>query len=177
MRERIVQIMEAENLTPSLFADKLNIGRAVISHILNGRNNPSLDVVMRILDTIGDIDADWLLSGKGTMYKSSKSAAMPNTSTTSDKVVISSMPTDLFDSPNIASQVVSKPSIDNVNNTQSHTEADVDVSQQSQSKVEAVIDQQPISNIIQAVDKKISKVIIYYSDNTFQAFNPDNTPL
>ncbi len=47
MKDRIKLIMEKENLTPAKFADKLQINRAIISHILNGRNNPSLDVVTK----------------------------------------------------------------------------------------------------------------------------------
>jgi transcriptional regulator with XRE-family HTH domain len=61
MRERIRQIMEHENLTPAKFADKLQISRAVISHILNGRNNPSLDVVTKILTQMDYINPEWLL--------------------------------------------------------------------------------------------------------------------
>ena len=52
MKDRIKLIMEKENLTPAKFADKLQINRAIISHILNGRNNPSLDVVSKILNEL-----------------------------------------------------------------------------------------------------------------------------
>ena len=69
MRERIRQIMENENLTPAKFADKLQINRANISHILNGRNNPSLDVVARILSEMPYINSEWLINGTGEMYK------------------------------------------------------------------------------------------------------------
>ena len=70
MKDRIKQIMETENMTPARFADTLQIGRAVISHILNGRNNPSLDVITRILSKMPEINSDWLLTGAGTMFKS-----------------------------------------------------------------------------------------------------------
>ena len=69
MKDRIRLIMESEQLTPSAFADKLQLGRAVISHILNGRNNPSLDVVARILSNMNNINPDWLITGNGSMYK------------------------------------------------------------------------------------------------------------
>ena len=49
MKDRIKEIMDNEDLSPAKFADRLQINRAVISHILNGRNNPSLDVVLKIL--------------------------------------------------------------------------------------------------------------------------------
>ena len=69
MRDRIKTIIEREDLTPTKLAEKLNISRAVISHILNGRNNPSLDVVTSILTEMPYISSDWLLSGEGEMYR------------------------------------------------------------------------------------------------------------
>ena len=58
MKDRIRLIMEKENLTPARFADSLDINRAVISHILNGRNNPSLDVVTKILEVMDYINPE-----------------------------------------------------------------------------------------------------------------------
>ena len=65
MKERIKEIMDNENLSPSKFADQLQINRAVISHILNGRNNPTLDVVTKILSEMNSINSDWFLNGTG----------------------------------------------------------------------------------------------------------------
>ena len=47
MIERITQIMEREGLTPSKFAEAIGIQRSAMSHILNGRNNVSLDVLIK----------------------------------------------------------------------------------------------------------------------------------
>ena len=68
MKDRI-KIMEIEHLSPAQFADRLQINRAVISHILNGRNNPSLDVVTKILGEMNYINPEWLLNGNGSIYK------------------------------------------------------------------------------------------------------------
>lgn len=170
MKERIIKIMETENLTPSLFADKLNIGRAVVSHILSGRNNPSLDVVIRILDTIDYIDADWLLSGKGNMRKSDN--LHQDAATPSQKDINSSVSADdLFD--NKTQQTASIiPIVDNNtaigNSDDTHPSSTYKESDANKSN--------PISAMLNTNNKKISKIIIYYSDNTFQAFNPDNAP-
>ena len=75
MKDRIKQIMDKANLTPAKFADQLQINRAVVSHILNGRNNPSLDVVTKILSEMNYINSDWLLNGTGQMYKDGYTAA------------------------------------------------------------------------------------------------------
>ena len=69
MKEKIEQIIESEGLTPSKFADLIEVQRSNISHILAGRNKPSLDFIYKILNTFPAISAEWLLSDNGPMYK------------------------------------------------------------------------------------------------------------
>ena len=66
---RITQIMEREGLTSSKFAEAIGIQRSAMSHILNGRNNVRLDVLIKILDRFTYVDSDWLLFGKGEMVR------------------------------------------------------------------------------------------------------------
>lgn len=61
---RIRQIIEEKSLTNAAFADAIDIKRPIVSHILSGRNKPSLHVVLQILYTYDDIDPAWLLQGK-----------------------------------------------------------------------------------------------------------------
>ena len=69
MRDRILKIMEREGLTPSKFAESIGIQRSAMSHIISGRNNPSLDVLLKILERFTYVDSDWLLFGKGEMVR------------------------------------------------------------------------------------------------------------
>ncbi len=167
MKERIIQIMEAERLTPSLFADKLNVGRAVISHILNGRNNPSLDVVIRILDTMNYINADWLLSGKGEMRKSDVLEPTEKEMSTS-----SNQSLDLF-----SNEREEKSEMNAVEGAAVLTRANASSDINNSDVINPTTKEEMPLPIIPITEKKISKVIIYYSDNTFQAFNPDNKGL
>ena len=64
MIERITKIREREGMTPSKFAEAIGIQRSAMSHILNGRNNVSLDVLIKILERFTYVDSDWLLFGK-----------------------------------------------------------------------------------------------------------------
>lgn len=66
MIERIKKLMNKRGLTPSQFADEIGLKRSSLSHILSGRNNPSLDVVMKIKSRFEEINTDWLLFGTGT---------------------------------------------------------------------------------------------------------------
>ncbi|HPJ60846.1 MAG TPA: helix-turn-helix transcriptional regulator [Bacteroidales bacterium] len=69
MKERILQFLKAENKSSSQFADEIGVQPSGISHILSGRNNPSLDFVLKMLETYNYISTEWLLFAKGNMYK------------------------------------------------------------------------------------------------------------
>lgn len=60
--------MKVKNLSPAQFADRIGIQRSGLSHILAGRNNPSLDFVLKVLAAFPEISPSWLLQGKGEMY-------------------------------------------------------------------------------------------------------------
>ena len=62
--ERIKRIISDSGLSNSSFADKIGVPRSSISHILSGRNNPSLDLIIKILRNFDDIKADFLLRGE-----------------------------------------------------------------------------------------------------------------
>ncbi|NLY25595.1 MAG: helix-turn-helix transcriptional regulator [Bacteroidales bacterium] len=148
MKDRIKIIMENENLTPAKFADRLQINRAIVSHILNGRNNPSLDVVTRILTEMNYINPEWLLNGTGEIYKKGV-----------DSESIAREP-DLF------SQDEPKPDQDAE-----------EIEKQKEIAVKKMINnlQSPVNKIVemeQLADKKITQIIIYYSNNTFDTFIP-----
>ena len=74
MEERIRQIMEKEKLSASKFAEAIGVQRSNISHILSGRNKPSLELINKILDRFQDLNTDWLLLGKGQMTQAPNSS-------------------------------------------------------------------------------------------------------
>ncbi len=148
MKDRIKKIMDNEDLTPARFADNLQINRAVISHILNGRNNPSLDVVMKILSEMDYINSDWLLNGTGSMYRDGY----------------------------IPSKNQNKQSLFDVDATDVETNQGA-FKNHKEKQVEHVnietntIDKQDVIDT-NSMNRKIKEIIIYYTDNTFESFIP-----
>ncbi len=69
MVDRILLVLKIKNLTPSKFADEIGIQRSSMSHIMSGRNLPSLDLITKILGKYPDINSDWLVKGEGPMTK------------------------------------------------------------------------------------------------------------
>lgn len=69
MKERILEFLKKENKSSAQFAEEINVQPSSISHILSGRNNPSLDFVIKMLEKYPFLSTDWLLFGRGPMYK------------------------------------------------------------------------------------------------------------
>ncbi|UYW02202.1 helix-turn-helix transcriptional regulator [Flavobacterium agricola] len=68
--KRLEQLFNFYELTPSTFADKIGVQRSSVSHLLSGRNKPSLDFVLKVQDSFSDLDLNWLLHGNGNMLTS-----------------------------------------------------------------------------------------------------------
>ena len=68
MVERINLLLKAKNITARQFAEEIGIQPSGMSHILSGRNNPSLDFIMKVVKRWPEININWLMFGKGEMY-------------------------------------------------------------------------------------------------------------
>ena len=144
MRDRILKIMEREGLTPSKFAESIGIQRSAMSHIISGRNNPSLDVLLKILERLTYVDSDWLLFGKGEMIRE-----------------------HVLTEPNLlTNKLENRPKVQDDAENRKEIGVETPVNIQKQPVVEQVICQEKPS-------KNVSKIMIFYSDNTFDTFVPE----
>ena len=125
--KRLSEIINYYDLSAASFADKIEVGRSSISHILSGRNKPSLDFVLKIVSTFPEVELYWLLNGKGDFPKNKN-----ENSPTPIDVKKSQFHSDLFsESEKIPQQVEKMESTGN---------------------------------------KRIQRVVIFYNDGTFEAY-------
>ena len=61
--DRFKYLMKLNNLTASSFADEIGVQRSSMSHILSGRNKPSLEFIQKVISRYPKVNADWLISG------------------------------------------------------------------------------------------------------------------
>ena len=87
MHERLKNWMESEGLKPSVLADTIGVNRATISHILSGRNKPSIDFLQKLLSAYPNLNANWLIIGIGYM-NTKKEAKEVKSSKKIGKVVV-----------------------------------------------------------------------------------------
>ena len=64
IQDRILLILKANNLSASAFASKIGINRSNLSHVLSGRNKPSLDFLTKIITSYPNVNASWLITGE-----------------------------------------------------------------------------------------------------------------
>lgn len=81
--ERLQKIIDYYDESASSFAEKIGVQRSSISHILSGRNKPSLDFVMKVLQAYPEVELYWLLNGKGTFPNRSMISDNPNSNASS----------------------------------------------------------------------------------------------
>ena len=69
MTDRILSIIKYFHLSPSDFAEEIGVQRSSISHLISGRNKPSLEFIQKILSKFPEINPEWILTGNGEMVK------------------------------------------------------------------------------------------------------------
>jgi len=198
MVDRILLILKVKNLTASKFADEIGVQRSSISHILSGRNLPSLDLIQKILKTFPEVSSEWLLNGVGPMSKT------PNmdlfTSESKEIVPDKNLTPDLF---NIQDSSFVNQNIDNqiLDGTIDHDEPALDLDKapgkiinteiftSGQDKSQEKLDHQEDKLVIEEntkpeklvtenkenafSDKKIEKIVIFYNNKTFREYFPE----
>ena len=75
MNQRLQQFLSAEILTQTQLADRLGVAKASVSHILAGRNKPGYDFIVSLSRQFPNLNLDWLINGKGRMYKTASEPA------------------------------------------------------------------------------------------------------
>ena len=203
MVNRILKILKEENLTASQFADLIDVQRSSMSHILSGRNNPSLDFVHKILKAFPLINTDWLMSGTGEMYKLEKK--MDEVKNIEPAIQPKNQMGDLFnlfDSVEMDTELNKNPSpvepirvVEDVNEllvkseeppvyAKSDNKSDsyvekIAVETPSELNIPVQPEQTPAkidSRVVEKLGdeaKKVQQIVIFYTDKTFSVYRPE----
>ncbi len=123
-KERIEHVIKVMNLTARQFAAEIHVQPGTISNMMAGRNNPSLEVMKRIMERYPTLNPEWLIAGRGEMWRT-----------------VPGQEPGLFDTQ------APDPQEKRVRNTQN---------------------EEP--QVPAAPPKQISRIVVYYTDNTFEEF-------
>jgi len=156
-KERIEKIMLKEEMNSAIFAAEIGIQGSTLSHILNGRNNPSLDVLKKILNRFRTVSSDWLILGIGSMYRVEKQSQAPT--------LFDSLDENITKSGTLESNSVEK----NISPPTSFQQKTLPI-QEIQVQTQSEPTHAAIIPLLEQSSKAVRKIIVYYTDNTFQEF-------
>lgn len=87
--ERLKIIMDYYQLSASGFAEKIEVQKSSISHLLSGRNNPSLDFILKVIRAFDEVELYWLLNGRGTFPKTNAAVKVLQDAEENKNVILS----------------------------------------------------------------------------------------
>ncbi|KAA1245460.1 helix-turn-helix domain-containing protein [Aquimarina sp. RZ0] len=151
--KRIQEVMKFYHVSASGFADAMGVGRSSISHILSGRNKPSLDFVMRITEAYPEAELYWLLYGKGSFPKSEKSHEP-----------ITPKATEIIHKISENTTTPIKPEITEKDLFSQHTPEKENVA------ATIINDSESVRIKTTTTEKEIHQIVIFYKDGTFDAY-------
>lgn len=92
--ERLQKVIDFYGESASSFAEKIGVQRSSISHILSGRNKPSLDFVMKVLHAYPEVELYWLMNGKGHFPSQPKISESPQSNSATVKMETKPLPSE-----------------------------------------------------------------------------------
>lgn len=174
LNERITKVIEYSGLTPSEFADEIDVQRSSISHVTSGRNKPSLEFIIKIKSRFPEILWDWLVNGDGEMLKSAE-----NDSAAEEEISKPTSLPDLFtlinqgeeekidEESEVEKTTVPETPSESVKTYESKANTEIFDSQRLEKPKEEII-----SQTIDNQQNKIKRIVIFYENGKFESFEP-----
>jgi transcriptional regulator with XRE-family HTH domain len=151
MKDRLEELLSTLQLSSAQFADIIGVQRSSISHIMSGRNKPSFDFIHKILLKFPEIDADWLITGRGEPLKASNSNDLDSTNSHS------AIEPDLFD------QNANIQSINSLNTSKKNDDIGEIITSKNTNKH---LLNSGVTNV-----NSVKSVILVYNDDSFKVLN------
>jgi predicted transcriptional regulator len=143
--KRLEIILDYYSLNASSFADKIGVQRSSLSHLLSGRNKPSLDFILKILDVFPEVDLYWILNGKGTFPKNT------------DK------------NENALTEVIKPNSLAPSNDSQIPENLFSEMQNAVKAETKKTVNQNTAN---EPVSGEIEKIVLFYKNGTFKVYQP-----
>ena len=182
MIERILELIQLKKMSPSQLADAIGVQRSNISHFVSGRNKPSLEFIIKVLNFFQDVNPDWLLFGKSPVFRDvfeirknvSLTPQGEKTEELSPEKIIeqaqSSIMEDLFSNDQDKMATRSFNDIQRANNKAvNHVDKSIPaVESPKKGKEKTSLPQGKNRE-----ERKTDKIVIFYNDRTFSEFFPE----
>ncbi|TDE43172.1 XRE family transcriptional regulator [Flavobacterium rhamnosiphilum] len=150
--KRLEIILDYYSLNASSFADKIGVQRSSLSHLLSGRNKPSLDFILKILEVFPDVDLYWILNGKGNFPKNSEQ--FDKTENSVEQAVKQNIPTPSN------TEIIPENLFSEIQNPINRNSLETKKAENQ-------------NTIKDSISSDVEKIVFFYKDGTFKVFNPN----
>lgn len=168
MDEKLKKLMKHEGLNSTRLAEILDIQASGISHIMSGRNKPSFDFLVKLLQRFPQLNPDWLLLDKGSMYrnevKSKNPAPVIQSVSEAQQAISASAPVagpeaGLFSQQQANHHILASAEQDGEDIIPAHGSGNSAANTAS-----------PAKSLAQAAS--IERIVVFYKDKTFSEYQP-----
>ena len=175
INDRFTKILEYSGFTASEFADEIDVQRSSISHIISGRNKPSLEFVTKIKNRFPELSWDWIILGTGEMKQTDSPfpiSEKQEENSTPDlfTLIDEDYKNEVFVQENIQNETLRElnksfpsPRKEILSDSQQ-----LDI-QENISEVQSIVNE-TVTNI--NTESKIKKIVFFYENGKFEAFEP-----
>ena len=175
INERITKVLEYSGFSASEFADEIDVQRSSISHIISGRNKPSLEFVTKIKNRFPELSWDWIILGTGEMKQTDSPfpiSEKQEENSTPDlfTLIDEDYKNEVFVQENIQNETLRElnksfpsPRKEILSDSQQ-----LDI-QENISEVQSIVNE-TVTNI--NTENKIKKIVFFYENGKFEAFEP-----
>ena len=179
INDRFTKILEYSGFTASEFADEIDVQRSSISHIISGRNKPSLEFIVKIKNRFPEIRWDWIILGQGEMLQNNSALSTSeskinleeeNSSPDLFTLIDEDYKNEIFIQENLQKETLREsntsfptPKKEKISDSQ-RLEVQEDISE-----VQNIVNQS-ITNL--PTENKIKRIVFFYENGKFEAFEP-----
>ena len=179
INDRFTKILEYSGFTASEFADEIDVQRSSISHIISGRNKPSLEFIVKIKNRFPEISWDWIILGQGEMLQNNSALSTSeskinleeeNSSPDLFTLIDEDYKNEIFIQENLQKETPREfntpfptPKKEKISDSQ-RLEVQEDISE-----VQNIVNQS-ITN--SPTENKIKRIVFFYENGKFEAFEP-----
>lgn len=163
IKDRLIRIITSEGLTSAAFADSIGVQRSSISHIISGRNKPSLDFLQKILASFPKYNAEWLVMGIGDVYKHPTQANLFDTQAPKSGLNDENKP--------INELTPSNPSESTPIQQNLFEQSKNDLNEENEPVYQKP--RQTLESSNAAKNKKLHKIVLFYDDKSFSEYAPE----
>lgn len=158
LKERIKWLIQYHRINDAAFAQKIQTNRSTLSQCLNGPNGVSKELILKIHDAYPSVTIEWLMFGEGSPFKSDRQAALDRIYSPENviKQTGSSIPPEC--STDLPREIPQNPTL---------------FSENKDSAIKNPITPSTVKSEVES--HRIVKIMVFYSDNTFETYSLDKT--